>query len=406
MRTTSTLGHRDFSGATLRLAAFYAAIFLVAGIQMPFWPVWLAGRGLAADEIGILLGASIWAKVIATPAIGALADRLGRRRAVMVGLAAVSLIAYALLWRQSGFWPLLLFNLVAAVAQSALMPLGDTITLSLVRGQGLDYGRIRVWGSLSFILAALGSGAVLAAGGDAQVLPLVLAAAALLLGVCLALPAGRLSPGGVSSGQGDGRPPLRRTAFGEIARAPWFRRFALAAATLQASHQVYYGFGTLHWRSLGYSDTAIGWFWAEGVLAEIVLFWFGRRLVGRLGPLGLMALGGGAGILRWGLAGLSPGLPAIAALQLLHALTFGASHLGAMHYLSRAAPPAAAATAQTLYAAVSGGFGSGLVMLAAGALYRDLGGLAYLAMALLSALGLAATVRLRRVPVPAGEASA
>ena len=64
----------------MRLSAFYAATFLVAGIQLPFWPVWLASRGLTAREIGILFAAAIWAKVLATPAIGAIADRSGARR--------------------------------------------------------------------------------------------------------------------------------------------------------------------------------------------------------------------------------------------------------------------------------------------------------------------------------------
>jgi PPP family 3-phenylpropionic acid transporter len=61
----------------LRLSTFYAATFLVTGIQLPFWPIWLASRGLTAREIGVLLAAAIWVKVISTPAIGALADKTG-----------------------------------------------------------------------------------------------------------------------------------------------------------------------------------------------------------------------------------------------------------------------------------------------------------------------------------------
>ena len=114
--------------------------------------------------------------------------------------------------------------------------------------------------------------------------------------------------------------------------------FVATASALQASHQVYYGFGTLYWRSLGFSDATIGFLWAEGVLAEIVLFWQGRRLLARFGPVGLLMLGGAAGILRWSLAGLVSWLPAVVALQVLHAFTFGASHLGAMQFLSRTVP--------------------------------------------------------------------
>ena len=164
--------------------------------------------------------------------------------------------------------------------------------------------------------------------------------------------------------------------------------FVATASALQASHQVYYGFGSLYWRSLGFSQATIGLLWAEGVVAEILLFWQGERLLPRLGPVGLMALGGVAGVVRWTLAGLVVSLPAIGALQLLHALTFGATYLGAMHFLSRSVLPSAAASAQTLFVAVSSGVGGGLVMIAAGAAYATVGGRAYLFMAALSAAGL------------------
>src|SRR5207245_2308226 len=171
-----------------RLSAFYAAIFLVAGIQLPFWPVWLAGRGLTTREIGIVLAAAIWAKVLATPAIGAIADKSGARRPVMGALAATALVSYAALNSAESFWVLVLLNLVALTAQSALMPLGDAVTLAVSRSEGLDYGRIRLWGSVSFILASLASGAVLASSSGEEVLPLVLGASALLLLACLAVP--------------------------------------------------------------------------------------------------------------------------------------------------------------------------------------------------------------------------
>jgi MFS transporter, PPP family, 3-phenylpropionic acid transporter len=171
-----------------RLSAFYAAIFLVAGIQLPFWPVWLANRGLSAHEIGFILAVAIWAKVLATPAIGAIADRSGARRAVMGALAATAFVSYAAMTPVTSFWVLALLNLIALTTQSALMPLGDTVTLAVSRSDRLGYGRIRVWGSVSFILASLASGAALASSSAEQVLPLVLGASALLLLACLCIP--------------------------------------------------------------------------------------------------------------------------------------------------------------------------------------------------------------------------
>ena len=385
------IGGRQPGRIATRLGIFYAASFLVVGIQLPFWPIWLAGRGLDAHEIALVFAAAIWAKVIATPALGALADRLGRRRAVMIGLAAVACAAYAGLWPAAAFGPLLVLNLVAGMAQSAMMPLGDSITLAAVRTEGLDYGRVRVWGSATFILAAIGSGAALAlspgAPGDNRVLLVVLAASALLLAACIGIP---------PAARAAVAPRSRWAVLGRLAADRRFWLFVVSAAALQSSHQLYYGFGTLYWQELGFSDPVIGILWAEGVVAEIVLFWFSAPIVARLGPLGLMALGGAAGIVRWSLMGVLPGLAAAAVLQLLHALTFGASHLGAMHFMVRSVPPGAAASAQSLYAALSAGLGSGLVMLVAGALYAAYGGHAYPFMALLSAVGLLGVWRLGR----------
>jgi PPP family 3-phenylpropionic acid transporter len=368
---------------SLRLSVYYAASFLAVGVKAPFWPVWLAGRGLGAREIAVLFAAAIWVNVAATPALGALADRLGNRRAVMIALAGISLVFYAALWNAHRFWALLGLTIVAGGAQAALMPIGDSITLAAVRERGIDYGRVRVWGSVSFIVAAIVSGAVLSGSAAASldgnaVLILVLAASLTLFATCIAIP----------PAPAEGAAEARWGALGALARDRGFWQFVGVTAALQASHQVYYGFGTLYWRSLGFSDAVIGILWAEGVVAEIVLFWLGSRLLVRLGPLGLMMLGGAAGILRWGLMGLVPGLLPAFALQILHALTFGATHLGAMNFLSRTVPPGAAASAQALYSGASAGIGSGLVMLGAGALYASYGGRAYLSMAVLSAIGL------------------
>ncbi|HVH80246.1 MAG TPA: MFS transporter, partial [Stellaceae bacterium] len=114
----------------LRLSAYYAASFLIVGIKAPFWPVWLSGRGLDPREIAAVFAAAIWVNVIVTPALGALADRLERRRVMMIVLCAIAILGYASLWKTHAFWLLFGLTLVAAAAQAALMPLGDSITLA------------------------------------------------------------------------------------------------------------------------------------------------------------------------------------------------------------------------------------------------------------------------------------
>jgi PPP family 3-phenylpropionic acid transporter len=369
-----------------RLALFYAAVFFLVGIQLPFWPVWLAGRGLSPSEIGLVLATALWLKVFSNPLAGLLADRSGKRRAVMIGLGAANLAGFLLFVPAYGFWSLLAINALTTATFSALMPLGDNLTLAIAQEQRLDYGRIRVWGSISFIAAALGAGAVLSSRPSEMVLAILIGAAGLNLLACAQLPPHEF---------GGARAP------GHVWRALLIDRrqllFLAAASAIQASHSVYYAFGTLHWKALGYSGETIGVLWSEGVIAEIVLFAFGAKLVAALGPSRLLVLAGVAGMVRWGFAAEAVALPALLVLQILHALTFGAAHLAAMHFLSRALPPALSATGQSLYSATVSGVGFGLVMAGTGTLYAAFGAQAYLAMAGLAALGALAGWGLGRV---------
>jgi PPP family 3-phenylpropionic acid transporter len=366
-----------------RLGLFYAAIFLLVGIQLPFWPVWLAGRGLDASEIGLVLGSALWLKVAGNPLAGIAADRSGRQRLVMIGLAAANLAGFLLFLPALGFWSLFAINALTTAAFSALMPLGDNLAITTAYDQKLDYGRIRVWGSIAFILGSLGAGALIAGRPSEIVLTLLIGASALNLIACLQLP-------------GRPRPPADtpRGAWRLLVLDRRLLLFLAATAAIQTSHSVYYGFGTLHWRSLGYDGETIGLLWAEGVIAEIALFTLGAKLVERLGPARLLILAGSAAIVRWGLTAEAVQLPALLALQLLHALTFGAAHLAAMHFLARALPPELSATGQSLYSVIVSGIGSGLVMALSGRLYAAFGAEAYLGMAALGGLGALAGWRL------------
>lgn len=367
-----------------RLALFYAAVFLLVGIQLPFWPVFLTGRGLSAGEIGFVLAAAVWVKVLVNPLAGLLADR-SDRRGVMILFAATNLAGFVLFVPAHGLWPLLLINALTTTAASALLPLGETLALGIVYARRLDYGRIRLWGSVSFIVASLAAGTFLGARSSEIVLTLLIGAAALNVLACVQLPAPVATPR-------------------SIVRADWRRLlldrrlllFLLAATAIQASHSVYYGFGTLHWTALGYSAQTIGWLWAEGVVAEIALFAYGAALLTRLGPTRLLILAGAAGIVRWSVTAFAVSLPPLLFAQALHALSFGAAHLGAMHFLARALPAEWAATGQSLYSATVSGIGFGIVMAFSGTLYGALGAGAYLAMAAIAALGAAAGLALSR----------
>jgi len=174
--------------------------------------------------------------------------------------------------------------------------------------------------------------------------------------------------------------------------------FVAATACIQGSHALYYSFGTLNWLRMGLGEGVIGLLWAEGVLAEVILFVYAANAIKKLGPARLIALGGLACLLRWAMTPYAESLPAIVALQVLHAFTFGAAHLGAVYFISDRMPEDVSATAQTLYALIVSGFGIGLISVLSGHLYEDYAGDAYFAMAIFGGVGmlLAWSIRRRR----------
>ncbi|HEV2549268.1 MAG TPA: MFS transporter [Stellaceae bacterium] len=366
-----------------RLSFFYAAIFLVIGVQLPFWPVWLAARGLGAVEIGAVMALGQGLKTLTTPLAGMLADRSGDRRRTMLALAAAGVVSFAVCLPARGFAALAVLTALTGACLSALIPLGDNLALVAALGARLDYGRMRLWGTLAFILATLLSGNALA-GRDADViLYLLIGASAVLLVACQLLP--RLAV------------PARaglQAARGTLL-APRFLVFLAAGALVHVSHSMYYAFGPLHWQALGFSSRTIALLWAEGAAAEIALFFWGAPLVLRCGALGLVVVGGAGGALRWAVNAITQDLALIALAQLLHAPSFAVAHLGAMHFVAGHAPEEHSATAQALYAAVCG-VAAGVVVLGAGALYNAVGGGAYFAMSALAAFGAALAVILAR----------
>ena len=160
---------------------------------------------------------------------------------------------------------------------------------------------------------------------------------------------------------------------------------------------MFYTFGTLHWASQGLSADWLGALWAIGVIAEIAVFTFSAAIVRRFGAAELIAIAGAAAVVRWLVMGFDPPLGWPRALQALHGLTFGAAHIGAIHFMAKAVPEMQTGTSQALYASVTGGIAMGGAMLAAGPLYATYAGQGYWAMAAIAAIGLAAGLALPRI---------
>jgi PPP family 3-phenylpropionic acid transporter len=165
----------------------------------------------------------------------------------------------------------------------------------------------------------------------------------------------------------------------------------IAAALTQGSHGALNAFASIHWQALGFPDAVIGYFWATGVVAEILVFIVLGRAVGRGSGLGLLLVGSAAAAIRFTVMALNPELGATFVLQAMHSLSFGASHLGMMAALTALAPARARGRAQGIYGSLAA-LATALTTIASGVIYKDAGAFVFAAMAPLGAIGFILTL--------------
>jgi PPP family 3-phenylpropionic acid transporter len=360
-----------------RLALFYVALFVSIGIQMPFFPLWLEAKDLDARMIGLVLAVPMVVRLFAIPVVTRLADR---RQAlwgtIVIASAAAAAGNLALGFSQGSIAILILFAL-ASVPSTSIMPMAEAFALRGLAQLGRAYGPVRLWGSAAFIGGSLGAGWIvdsIAPGNLIWLIAGALLAAAVAGAGLVPLPPKTPAPD---------RPEPSYLGF---LRTPGFVLVAAAAGLIQASHAVFYGFSSLDWKAAGLDGSRVGALWAVGVLAEITLFAASARLPTVLGPTALLVAGGLGATLRWSIMALDPPIFVLPFLQCLHAMSFGATHLGAIGFVARAAPAGRAATAQGSLAVVLGGT-MALSMGLSGLLYESFGSLAYAGMALMAAAG-------------------
>lgn len=384
-------------GALPRFLLVYAVLYAGYGLTTPFLPALLAERGLTATEVGLVLAASTGIRLVAGPLAGRIADRLAAGRGVLAACAALAGLTALLYLAGHGLAGLMLAGLAHAAATAPLAPLADALALPAAHAARFAYGTLRGAGSAAFIAGTLAAGPVVALLG-LSALPVAGAVAfALLAGASLRL-TGAADPAGIPAEAGAGR------GAGTLLRSRPFRRLVAVAALVVGSHAVHDAFAVIRWREAGLSATTVSLLWAEAVAAEVVVFLgLGPPLLARIGPAGALALAAGAGALRWSVAALTVALPALAAIQVLHGLTFALLHLAAMRILGRTVPPGLAATAQTLYGTLGLGLATALATLSAGPLYENLGAGAFWVMAAACA---AALPLVRGLGRDAGEATA
>jgi PPP family 3-phenylpropionic acid transporter len=263
----------------LELSVLSATSFAMLGLHQPFFPIWLATRGLSAEQIGLILSVPIFLRAFVGPWITGLADRYIAPRHLLAVVGGLAGCGWLVMPFSPDFPVLLLVVTLTVTMMLAPIPLGDIITLDALRDNPvLVYGRVRVWGSIAFMLVTLLAG-LLVSWLAVAIVPAVMAvfsfgttAVALWMRTGMFIPARHLEP------------PDAGTPDQAAQKVP-VRLYLLLLGTglVGSSNAVLNGFGPVLWVQQGILSWQIGVLTACSVVVEIVVL--GRcRLFCRTGP--------------------------------------------------------------------------------------------------------------------------
>lgn len=307
------------------LASFYFFYFAVLGGFMPYWGLYLQGLNFSPESIGQLMAILMATRIIAPNFWGYVADKTGKRLQMVRAGAFLLMFFWLGVFFTENFWPLAFVLLGYSFFQNAILAQFEAVTIAHLGPQRELYSRLRLWGSIGFIVTGASLG-MLFDQVSVSWLPLCLlvcAAASWL--ASLQVP--------------DIATPThahRQEDFFSILRRPTVMAFLAAHFLLQLSHAPYYSFYSIYLEGHGYSRTAIGWLWALAVFAEVIAFTQMHRWLPRFGEQRIMIASLLLSALRWSVIGLGIESPLIVwSAQLLHAASFATFHAAAISVIYR-----------------------------------------------------------------------
>ena len=358
-----------------------------SGIQLPFLPLWLQAKGLSLAQIAAVVAAMTATRVVGAPLFAALADMTGRRFMVIRGCAIGAVLCYGLLSQANSYPAIMGLGLLAALFFAPIFPLIEGFSVESAARLGLEYGRLRLWASLSFLAGSVLSGALLTLLPAQDTMLLISAAQVLSVGATFVLPPEPPHPAHHVQVS-----PLQLSEALKFLFASRFTIFVIAASIANCSHGLLYSVSSLHLTKLGFNTFQIGILWAAAVMAEVALFFFSGNMVKTIPLPRLLCIGLFGAVMRWLGMAFATDFYLIALLQTLHCISFATTHLSLMHFIRLNVPQNLRNSAQGLYTAFAAGLLLSSVTWISGPLYERFGAHAFLFMAGISLIGLGVAV--------------
>lgn len=307
------------------LASFYFFYFAVLGGFMPYWGLYLQQLQFSPAAIGQLMAILMATRIIAPNFWGYVADRTGKRLQMVRAGAFLLMFFWLGVFFTESFWPLAFVLLGYSFFQNAILAQFEAVTIAHLGAQRELYSRLRLWGSVGFIVTGASLGMLFDVISVSWLPLCLLACAAATWLASLQVP--------------DIATPTRahrHEEFFTILKRPVVVAFLLAHFLLQLSHAPYYSFYSIYLEQHGYSRSAIGWLWALAVLAEVIAFTQMHRWLPRFGEQKIMVASLLLSALRWAVIGVGIELPLVVwSAQVLHAASFATFHAAAISVIYR-----------------------------------------------------------------------
>ena len=338
--------------------SFFFLYFAYVGLVSPYASLFFLDRGFNVIEIAVLMSMLQITRIVGPFSWGWLSDYLSNRVGIIRFCACLAALVFVCIFFLNSYMAFFVWMFVLHTILSSLMPLGESATVhALFKDNSFDkrYGRLRLWGSIGFIAMVLVAGELFQRKGI-EIYPIIgMIVLSLLALITLLLHEPKME--------------RRKMVKGELLVVlfnPDVRWFLLSGFFMIFAHAALYVFYSLYLSNLGYNKFQIGLFWALGVFAEVIFFYFQSKVLSRLDAEVVLQASFGVGVVRFALIALYPLTPVLIFAQILHAGTFAAHHSAATKLLQRWFTGPLQARGQALMATISYGLGGTLGGLCAG----------------------------------------
>ena len=347
-----------------RLSRFYFFYYFFVGSFVPYWGIYLQSENFSPSSIGILLSLFQISRIVAPNFWGWLADHTGHRVKWIKLTSFLGLIGFiGVFWAKGFFWIFLVMSALSLFTSSTL-PLAESLTLAHLATTDGHYSRIRLWGSIGFIVASLLLGYLIDLQGINILLWVLLIAQTIIFFLSNTIPETK-----------ETHHKKNDLSIWKIIKTPSVVALLIGCTLMVSAHGVLYNFYSIYLKEHGYSSATIGWLWAVGVICEIFIFMLMPKILRRYSLKTILLMSLFLGVIRFILIGASPDhFYLLLIAQMFHAATFGSFHAASIEVIAYFFKGRNQSRGQAIYNSVAYGIGGTIGGLGGGYLIQYLGG--------------------------------